>query len=161
MPSIPIGAVEFPRYLTFETKTGAFFEVYSGELKVGFSAGSSLGHSKLVTFVPVSPNVLQKYLNSQSLLEYTVLVAVTAMADDDDESNFFEVQKAEVALDFTPFPPGTLAGGATGNFWVLKLSAELGCHNGNIQRVGYKITILASREDIPQKITVIDPKFRP
>jgi hypothetical protein len=161
MGSVPISSVESPRHLTFQTPTQAHFEVYSGSVVVGFKAGGSLQHTQLVTFVPVSTNVLQAYPNSGSLLDFTVMVAVTGMADDDDESNFFEVGKTDLKLDYTPFPPGSLAAGSGAQYWVLKLIADLACHNGRIQRISYKITALTSREDRQQEITLIDPHFTP
>lgn len=129
-------------------------EVYTGWIAFTFSAGGSLGAEEIVSFVPIKTNVVRRY-QPNDLITSTLTATLSAVADDDDESNLFALDRATVKLEPQVF------GGVGGSPSCLVLRARVSALNGQLHRIAYQVTTLTNFIDSTGTDLPVDPDTKP
>ena len=74
-------------------------EVYTGWIVTNFAINSgTVKREEFVSFLPIGPDIIHAY-HKDDLIDSTVMVTTSSVADDDDEANVAAVDKASVALE--------------------------------------------------------------
>lgn len=128
----------------------ANMEVYTGWVTVNHNAGGATVPEEALSFVMLDTQFIQPY-NIGEILDITVMVAPSSVADDDDEANVAAVNRASVVLEPQTF------GGVAGNPNCLVLRARLGAHHANVISITYQVTVLARMSQLgPIKLAPTD-----
>jgi hypothetical protein len=154
---IPIGDVNLPKHLaTFVfTDPGmrdqAKMEVYTGWVGVNFSpGGTTVSREEFVSFVPIRDLTIQPYMEDD-LLDYTVTVALSAVATVEDEANVAAVDRASVQIESQT--------GIGGIVNCLVLRVRLAALHVTLHGIAYQVTVLMRGQQPPPQ--ELPPDTRP
>jgi hypothetical protein len=147
--NVPVKNITLPQHLAAflftdrTTNNRTKMEVYTGWVGVNFYGGDGSVHrEQAVSFVLLDNLVIQPY-KEDDLLDVTVTVAPSAVADDDDEANVAAVDDASVQIE-----PQTFAG-VGGTVHCLVLRTTVAALNATLHEITYQGTVLTkSREDL-------------
>ena len=117
-------------------------EVYTGWVAVNFEGGDSIDRDEFVSFLCTDKQKVQPYskgdLNKDN---FTVTVAPSSVADDDDEANVAAVDGADVELEQQP--------GIAGSPYCLVLKTKVAALNATIHAITYQVTVQSKfKEDL-------------
>ena len=156
MIKVPVGNVEAPRHLSafvsrdLAGNNRARMDVFTGWVGVNFRGdGGAVHRDNFESFLLTDSKAVHTFTSENDILDVTVTVAPSSVADDDDEANVAAVDTASVRLEPQVF------GGIAGTPLCLILRGKVAALNATVHAVTYQVTVLSRPTDTPERDRLI------
>jgi hypothetical protein len=131
-------------------------DIFSGWLNVNFPGGGGAVHREdCRAFLVNGKKNIFRFGNEADLLDVTVMMTTSSVADDDDEANVAAVDHAFVVVQPQTFP------GIGGTQDCPILQGRLATLNAQVHGVAYHVVILSRPTDVPEDQRFIDTSNLP